>query len=144
MTPQTMFMFFFAINVHGSTRYSKNGIPDQIDRIYTLFQNQMAKSIPYLRLEMLKSDTLWGGTYLYGLYMGVPPILQIYSLLKLLAHYIAQTQSYLTHFLCYKASSRHGLEPIKACIVVYSIALQLLELCSALCDWEIHKYIKGC
>ena len=22
---------------------------------------------------MLKNDTLWGGTYLYGLYMGVPP-----------------------------------------------------------------------
>ena len=22
---------------------------------------------------MLENDTLWGGTYLYGLYMGVPP-----------------------------------------------------------------------
>ena len=48
--PQTMFVFFdFAINVHGSTRYSKNGIPDQIDGIYTLFQTKMAKSIPYIR-----------------------------------------------------------------------------------------------
>ena len=72
-TPQTMivFFFFFAINVRGSTRYSKNGILDQIDRIYTLFQTKMAKSIPYFRLEMLENDTLWGGTYLYGLYMGV-------------------------------------------------------------------------
>ena len=61
--------FFFVINVHGSTRYSKNGIPDQIDGIYTLFQTQMAKSVPYFRLEMHESDTLWGGTYLYGLYM---------------------------------------------------------------------------
>ena len=33
----------------------------------------MAKSIPYFRLEMLENDTCWGGTYLYGLYMGVPP-----------------------------------------------------------------------
>ena len=33
----------------------------------------MAKSIPYFRLEMLESGTLWDGTYLYGLYMGVTP-----------------------------------------------------------------------
>ena len=48
---------------------AKNGIPDQTDRIYTLFQNKTAKSIPYLRLEMLENDTLWGGTYLYGLWL---------------------------------------------------------------------------
>ena len=65
--------FFIANNVHGNTRYSKNGIPDQTDGIYTLFQTEMAKSIPYCRLEMLENGTLWGGTYLYGLYMGVPP-----------------------------------------------------------------------
>ena len=63
----------FLRDQHGSTRYSKNGIPDQIDRIYTLFQTKMAKSIPYFRLEMLENDTLWGGTYLYGPDMGVPP-----------------------------------------------------------------------
>ena len=72
VAPQTMF-FFFAIDVHGNTRYSKNGIPDQTDGIYTLFQTKMAKSIPYFRLEMLENGTLWGGTYLYGSYMGVPP-----------------------------------------------------------------------
>ena len=33
----------------------------------------MAKSIPYFRPEMLENGTLWGGTYLYGLYIGVPP-----------------------------------------------------------------------
>ena len=50
VTPQTMFtFFFFAINVHGNTRYSKNGIPDQTDGIYTLFQTKMAKSIPYFQ-----------------------------------------------------------------------------------------------
>ena len=38
-----------------------------------LFQTKMAKSIPYVRLEMLENGTLWGGTYLYGLHMGVPP-----------------------------------------------------------------------
>ena len=71
VAPQTMFAFvFFVINVHGNRRYSKNGIPDQTDGIYTLFQ---AKSIPCFRLEMLENGTLWGGTYLYGLYMGVPP-----------------------------------------------------------------------
>ena len=41
--------------------------------MYTLFQTKMAKSIPYFRLEMLQNDTLWGGTYLYGLYMGLHP-----------------------------------------------------------------------
>ena len=73
VVPQTMFaVFFFMINV-SNTRYSKNGIPDQTDRIYTLFQTEMAKSIPYFRLEMLENGTLWGDTYLYGLYMGVTP-----------------------------------------------------------------------
>ena len=66
-------VFFFVINVHSKTRYSKNGIPDQTDGICTLFQNKMAKSIPYFRLEMLENGTLWGSTYLYGLYMGVSP-----------------------------------------------------------------------
>ena len=51
----------------------KYGIPDQTDGICTLFQTRMAKPIPYFRLEMLENDTLWGGTYLHGLYMGVPP-----------------------------------------------------------------------
>ena len=55
------------------TLLAKNGIPDQTDGIYTLFQTKMAKSIPYFRLEMLENHTLWGGTYLHGLYMGVPP-----------------------------------------------------------------------
>ena len=50
----------------------QNGIPDQTDGIYTLFQTKMAKSMPYFRLEMLENDTLWGGIYLYGLYMEVP------------------------------------------------------------------------
>ena len=51
--------FFFAINVHGSTRYSKNGIlyqnrrnihpiSDQNDKIYTLFQTWTgSKMIPF-------------------------------------------------------------------------------------------------
>ena len=58
---------------HGNTRYSKNGIPDQTDGIFTQFQTKMAKSIPYFRLEMLDNGTLWGGTYLYGLYMRYTP-----------------------------------------------------------------------
>ena len=41
--------------------------------IHSLFQTKMAKSVPYFRLEMLENDTLWGSTYLYGLYMGEPP-----------------------------------------------------------------------
>ena len=75
--PQTRCSCFFefTINVHGNTRHSENGIPDQTDGIYTLFQTKMAKSIPYFRLEMLENDTLWGGTYPYGLYTGesAPP-----------------------------------------------------------------------
>ena len=70
--PNDVRVFFFTINVHGNTRYSKNGIPDQTEGIYTLFQTKMAKSIPYFSLEMLENYTLWGGTYLYG-FLGVPP-----------------------------------------------------------------------
>ena len=61
--------FFFAINVHGNTRYSKNGIPDQTDRIYTLFQTKMAISIPYFRLEMLENDTSFGAAHTYMAYI---------------------------------------------------------------------------
>ena len=71
--PNDVRVFFFVINVYGNTRYSKTGIPEQTDGIYTLFQTKMTKSIPYFRLGMLENDTLWGGTYLYGLYMGVHP-----------------------------------------------------------------------
>ena len=62
--PNDVRAFFFASSVYGNTRYSKSGIPDQTDGIYTLCQTKMATSIPYFRLEMLKNDTLWGGTYL--------------------------------------------------------------------------------
>ena len=48
-------------------------IPDQTGGVCTLFQSKKVNSVPYFRLEMLENDTLWGGTYLYGLYMGVPP-----------------------------------------------------------------------
>ena len=51
----------------------KNVSHDQTDGIYTLFQTKRAKSITYFRLGMLENYTLWGGTYLYGLYMGVYP-----------------------------------------------------------------------
>ena len=71
--PNNVRVFFFTINVHDNTRYSKSGIPDQTDGIGTLLQTKLAKSIPYFRLEMLENDTLWGSTYLYGLYMGVTP-----------------------------------------------------------------------
>ena len=77
VTPQTMFVFFSSSRfVHGSTRYSKNGIPDQIDGIYTLFQTKMAKSIPYFRLEMLEHGTLWAAhTYMAYIweYSPLPP-----------------------------------------------------------------------
>jgi len=33
-----------------------------------------AKWIPYLRTENFKNDTLFHGTYLCSLYMGVPPL----------------------------------------------------------------------
>ena len=67
-----MFVFFLSWRSMSADVSAKNGIPDQTDGIYTLFQTEMAKSIPFFRLAMLESDTLWGGTYLYGLYMGVP------------------------------------------------------------------------
>ena len=70
VTRQTMFtFFFFAMQCPRQHVTAKNGIPDQTDGIYTLFQTKIAKSIPYFRLEMLENGTLWGGTYLYGLYI---------------------------------------------------------------------------
>ena len=39
-------------------------------------KTKMAKSIPYFKLEMLENDTLWGGTYLHGLYMGISLLVQ--------------------------------------------------------------------
>ena len=53
--PNDVRVFFFAINVYGNTRYSKSGIPDQTDgiyslpisdkngKIYTLFQTRNAR-----------------------------------------------------------------------------------------------------
>ena len=77
VTPQTIFvLFFFAIQCPWQHVTAKNGIPGQTDGIYTLFQTKMATSLPYFRLEMLENNTLWGGTYLYGLYMA-PPRAQI-------------------------------------------------------------------
>ena len=65
--------FFFAINVHGNTSYSKNSIPDQIDGIYTLFQTQMTKSIPYFRLEMLARNERNGKATLVLAHSSNPP-----------------------------------------------------------------------
>ena len=40
---------------------------------HTRFKTIMVKSIPVFRPKWLKNHTLWGGTYLYRLYRGVPP-----------------------------------------------------------------------
>ena len=37
------------------------------------FRPKCLKSIPVFRPKRLKNHTLWGGTYLYTLYRGVPP-----------------------------------------------------------------------
>ena len=49
------------------------GVLPYNNHIYAQFQTKVTKSVPYFRLEMFENDTLRGGTYLYGLYMGVPP-----------------------------------------------------------------------
>ena len=55
----------------------KNRIEDQSTKIDTLFVTKMAakwlKSIPNLWPKRLKNHTLWGRTYLYSPYKGVPP-----------------------------------------------------------------------
>ena len=43
------------------------------DRIWHWFQTKMGKIYTRLRLKRRKNPTLWGGTYLYGLYKGVLP-----------------------------------------------------------------------
>ena len=65
-------IFSSRYNARGNTLLLKMvSMEGQTHGIYTLFQTKMAKSIPYFRPEMLEIGTLWGGTYLYGLYMEV-------------------------------------------------------------------------
>ena len=40
---------------------------------HTLFQTKMGKVYTRFQTKRPKNQTLWGGTYIYGLYMGVPP-----------------------------------------------------------------------
>ena len=54
--------FFSVIQCQRQHVTAKNGLPGQTDGIYALFQNEIAKSIPYFRPEMLENGTLWGGT----------------------------------------------------------------------------------
>ena len=49
--------FFFAIQCPWQHVTAKNGIPDQTDGIYTLFQTKMPKSIPYFSLGESKVNT---------------------------------------------------------------------------------------
>ena len=48
-------------------------IPGQKHKIDTLFQTKKANYTPYFRLKMFENNTLWGGTYLYGIYIRVLP-----------------------------------------------------------------------
>ena len=53
------------------------GVCGPLPKTLTLFMTKMAenwpKSIPYLWPKRLKIPTLWGRTYLYSPYKGVPP-----------------------------------------------------------------------
>ena len=71
--PNDVRIFFLHDQCPRQHKLLKKSIPDQTDGIYTLFQTKMAKSIPNFRLEILENGTLWAGTYLYGLYIEVPP-----------------------------------------------------------------------
>ena len=48
-------VFFFVMQCQQQHVTATNGIPDETDGIYTLFQTKMAKSMPYFRLEMLEN-----------------------------------------------------------------------------------------
>ena len=72
VTPQTMFVFFFSRSMSTATHVTLKWYPRPNRRNIHPISDQMSKCIPYFRLEMLENDTLWGGIYLYGLYMGVP------------------------------------------------------------------------
>ena len=50
------------------------------DWIWPWFQTKMGKIYTRLRLKRRKNPTLWGGTYLYGLYKGVLPRRWVYGL----------------------------------------------------------------
>ena len=43
---------------------------------HTWFQTKMGKDYTRFQTKRRKNPTLWGGTYLYGLYKGVPPLPQ--------------------------------------------------------------------
>ena len=72
-TPQTMFVFFSSRSMSTATHVTLKTVShDQTDGIGTLFQTKMAKSIPYSRLGMLESDTLWAA-HTYMCYIGEYP-----------------------------------------------------------------------
>ena len=41
---------------------------------HTWLQTKMGKDYTRFQTKQRKNPTLWGGTYLYGLYKGVPPL----------------------------------------------------------------------
>ena len=48
---------------------------------HTRFQNKMGKVYTRFQTKEAQNHTIWGGTYLYGLYEGVPPGMGLSKLL---------------------------------------------------------------
>ena len=138
--------FFFALQCPRQNFTAKNGIPDQKDGIYTLFQTKMAKSIPYCRLEMLEDDTLWGG---YGFYMGElnqcsytrANLTSVATEPRGLPHVSAGnpdgrvTQCAMAATLCYVWVSRYNIKASNSLTLQRGSALSLLPCPSSSVRW---------
>ena len=70
----SFFFFFLPSNILSvATRCWENPTPRPNRRNICPISEQKVTFNTYVILEMLENDTLWGGTYLYGLFMGVLP-----------------------------------------------------------------------
>ena len=78
---------------------------------YPIFDSgpKWGKCIPVFRPERRKNPTLWGGTYLYGLYRGVPPGLEWHLPAQTVLRSFETTQSKVNKKMARKEILHHVL-----------------------------------
>jgi len=78
------------------------------------FRPKSLKSIPAFRPKRLKIHTLWGGTYLYTWYRGVPPPPELCFAVKHVTLYVLCVTSLV--FVWLFLSLRFVVEPLPVCL----------------------------
>ena len=66
-------MFIFDNDEKVVSSEKRTHMKARVQKPYPIYDQNQIKSIPYLWPKRLKPHTLWGRTYLYSPYKGVPP-----------------------------------------------------------------------